>query len=268
MPKKSLTILLFATSQLAAFWPVWVWYVERMSDGSDEPWGVVALITAAFFIFSAQKREQFNPRALLFSAVFAALYTLSFDSVPMLLSAVLAVTALAFGASGFFMGRTINGGVLGLLILSLPIIASLQFYLGYPVRLLTAAVSATMLSGLGYSVDSQGTLLVWAGELVSVDAPCSGIKMLWTGMYLNFTIACINRLGVRNTWLSYVAAAGCVFSGNVIRASVLFFPEAEIISAPGWFHSSAGLVVFAFVAAAIFKFHTVVHRAEEKLCAV
>ncbi|MCB0344805.1 MAG: archaeosortase/exosortase family protein [Bdellovibrionales bacterium] len=261
MNKKVWTVTCFAAFQLIAFWPVWSWYVQRMSDGSDEPWGIVALLTAAFFIFNAKQREEINASALMLSLVAALLYAVGYSQMPMLLRAVIAVVALAFGASGFFEGRTVRGGVLGLLVLSLPIIASLQFYLGYPVRLLTAAVSATMLTGLGYPVDADGTLLLWAGELVSVDAPCSGIKMLWTGMFLNFTIACANDLGMRSTWLSYVFAAICVFIGNVVRASILFFPEAGIFEAPQWFHSAAGIAVFAFVAGAILQGHSMLRNA-------
>lgn len=241
--------------QLAAFWPVWGWYLQRMSDGSDEPWGIAAVLTAAWFLLRSPLRSAPNQTALAASAAAALLYTLAYSSLPMLALALLAVASVAFAASGLFLGRAVHGGVLGLLVLSLPLIASLQFYLGYPIRLLTAAISAQLISGLGYPVEAQGTLLIWAGELIAVDAPCSGVKMLWTGMYLNFTIACINGLGLRSTWLSYLSAGALIFAGNVIRAAILFFPEAGILSAPAWFHSAAGLAVFAVVAAGIYRVH-------------
>jgi len=29
--------------QAAALWPIWLWYAKRTADGSDEPWGLLAL---------------------------------------------------------------------------------------------------------------------------------------------------------------------------------------------------------------------------------
>ncbi len=37
----SVTVL----SALLAVWPNWLWMAKRLSDGSDEPWGIVALTT-------------------------------------------------------------------------------------------------------------------------------------------------------------------------------------------------------------------------------
>ena len=72
----------------------------------------------------------------------------------------------------------------GLMLLALPIIPPLQFYVGYPLRLATAFVSARLLSLHGLSIDAVGTCLDWNGTLIAVDAPCSGVRMLWTGLYL------------------------------------------------------------------------------------
>ena len=27
-----------------ASWPIWSWYARRMQDGSDDPWGLLALV--------------------------------------------------------------------------------------------------------------------------------------------------------------------------------------------------------------------------------
>src|SRR5262245_40553182 len=47
--------------ELLAFWPVWRWYVHRLSDQSDEAWGVVALVTAVLFVF-LRNRSSRNER--------------------------------------------------------------------------------------------------------------------------------------------------------------------------------------------------------------
>ena len=42
MNKERLFILLFFLS----FWPVWLWYIHRMLDPSDEPIGFLSLFSA------------------------------------------------------------------------------------------------------------------------------------------------------------------------------------------------------------------------------
>ena len=49
------TPLLILAMQGVAFWPVWRWYGERITDGSDEPWGIVALATHAIESGAAAK---------------------------------------------------------------------------------------------------------------------------------------------------------------------------------------------------------------------
>ena len=37
--------------QLAALWPHWNWMARRSGDGSDEPWGVVALLVVGVLVW-------------------------------------------------------------------------------------------------------------------------------------------------------------------------------------------------------------------------
>ena len=46
---------LLLAAMVAAPWPVWRWYVARLSDGSDEPFGLVALL-AEWFITKLEHR--------------------------------------------------------------------------------------------------------------------------------------------------------------------------------------------------------------------
>lgn len=241
--------------QIGSFWPVWQWYIARLLDSSDEPWGILALATALAFVLIKGKEAPGQQRTLLAAAGLTVLYCLSYSFVPPLVRGLVAVASLALSTSTLCLGRTVHLGILGLLLLSLPIIASLQFYLGYPVRLLTALASAEIISLTGYPAEAQGTGLFWAGEMVTVDAPCSGIKMLWSALYLNFTLACFGGLSTLRTWLAYLFSLAAVFIGNVLRASILFFTESEIVAAPDWAHQSIGLAVFGGVALAVLSFH-------------
>ena len=44
-------MILLLALQLIAFWHIWVWYLKRITDISDEPWGILALLTAIIILF-------------------------------------------------------------------------------------------------------------------------------------------------------------------------------------------------------------------------
>lgn len=241
--------------QCVAFWPVWRWYGQRMLDGSDEPWGILALMTVLMLVI--RKRIGHTPltKTIVICSAITAIYAISYDYLPPLLRGVLAVTALALSVSSICYGRFVQAGIVGLMLVSLPLIASLQFYGGFPIRFITALVSSQLLNWVGYEVHAQGTLLYWLGEVIAVDAPCAGIKMMWTGLFLNFTLAAWRDLGFMLTWLSTSFTLFTVFVGNIFRATLLFFTESGILNAPDIAHQAIGIFVFAMVALAVFSFH-------------
>lgn len=246
---------LFLSLQCAAFWPVWHWYGQRMLDGSDEPWGILAFITVLVLVISKRTWHAPPIQTIVIGSAIVTLYALSYSYLPPLFKGVLAVTALAFSISAICYDRTVQAGIIGLMLVSLPLIASLQFYGGFPIRFITALVSSEILNIIGYKVQAQGTLLYWLGEVIAVDAPCAGIKMMWTALYLNFTLAAWRDLGFIATWLSTSFTLFSVFIGNIIRATLLFFTESGIVNAPDIAHQAIGTIVFAMVAIAVLSFH-------------
>jgi exosortase/archaeosortase family protein len=242
--------------QLLAFWPVWRWYVQRMLDQSDEPWGILALLTALLLI--ARKgvfHQQLSPKPLLLSTFLLGLYIAGYASLPPLLRAVPAVLSVSLILIDSNKRQIFVPGICGLLLLSLPLIASLQFYGGFPIRVVTAFVSSQLLGLLGFVVEPQGTLLLWRGEIIAVDAPCAGIKMLWTALFLNFTLASWRELDFFSTWIGTSFTLFMVFLGNILRATLLFFSESGIIDAPAFAHQAIGTLTFSLVAAIVLRFH-------------
>ena len=257
----------FLTLQLLAYWPVWKWYVARMSDSSDEPWGLLALGTALYFIVRKGRGYELKASHMALSSAFMMMYLLTYFSMPALGRAVLAVMAIGCTLSPSRMGRSVHVGIIGLLLLSLPIIASLQFYLGYPVRALTAIMSSELIGLTGYEVSAQGTCLYWAGEVISIDAPCTGIRMLWTGLYLNFSLACFSEHSSARTWLTHSFSMVAIFLGNVLRSTALFFTESGIVNNPSWAHQGIGLLVFVMIAISIVTFNRYMEaNRKEVLC--
>jgi len=224
----------------AAGWPVWRWYVARVGDGSDEPWGLAALVAALVFVPWQRLREPLAPGSSVLAASAAAVVCLGYGCLPALVRGGLWMLTLAvlLGCVGPVVART------GLLLLSLPVVATAQFYLGYPLRAVTAACSVPVLRLLGYAVERQGTALRWAGETVLVDAPCSGIQMLWTGLFAACALAAVRGLGWSATLKLLRWAMALVALSNLLRCVALFLLEVCGGAPAAWLHEGIGLVLF------------------------
>jgi len=234
----------------AAAWPVWLWYGARALDGSDDPVEPLALITAvALFFHHGQRLESPRPWQLGGAALVMLLYgAASFASLYPMIRAGLAITALTL-----LLWHTRASLALGMLLfLSLPVAATLQFYLGYPLRLVVAEASSLLISLSGWEIARVGTALHWAGEVILVDAPCSGLKMLWAGGFFAAALAYWRQLGAGRTLVLLLIAAGLLIIANILRATLLFFKESRIVDLPEWTHAATGLVVFAGAALALY----------------
>ena len=267
MPSRLIRAETLLAVESLAFWPVWRWYVHRLTDQSDEAWGIVALVTAALFVFlrrpegdpgadgsmqAMEERQQPGVRLTL-PATLLLCYSALYHFLAPLPRAAIAVTAIAAAVSAMRFGRRLHLGVWGLLLLALPVVASLQFYLGFPMRAVVAKLAAPMLQINGFAVTAVGASLNWNGDPILIDAPCSGVKMLWTGFYLTCALACYYKLNAKRTALACAAALAAIIIGNTFRAAALFYVEsgAANLRSPDWTHEGVGVVVFAATAIAI-----------------
>jgi exosortase/archaeosortase family protein len=239
--------------QSLALWPVFVWAGRRMADGSDEPLGFVALVLLALAALNGRlacRRDARTPWLAVALALTIAATVLA-ALLPPLATALIGMLAIGCAWAAFRAERAAVLPVLGLLLLALPLIASLQFYAGYPLRWLTAQCSAVLLPLVGVAAEPSGASLVVAGRLVIVDAPCSGVQLVWLG----YAAACAAALwfGLRDGTfvrrLPWVALT--VFAGNVLRNTVLVAKEAGLLAWPAWSHDVVGLVVLALVCIAV-----------------
>lgn len=225
---------------LAMFWPSWIWYAERLSDGSDEPWGVLALLAASVI---AVKQRVCSELKLVASLPFFILYLLGLsERIPDLMLGVIAVLGCA-AAWGLFHSRRFP--LVTLLLLSLPLISSLQFFAGYPLRVVVGEIVAHILSAVGFHVNRVGTLLEYQDRLLWIDAPCSGIRSLWCTSFVVVTLCAIFDL----KWLHSIKIALLIMPltmlSNVTRVALLFFTESKLVESPAWFHQGIGLLTFA-----------------------
>ena len=228
-----------------ALWPHWVYMSRRLVDGSDEPWGILALATV-FVLLVRDRTELAVPTrsALVASAVLAVLAAAASLALPDLASAAIAMLALALFLVHALPGRPATP-LVALLLLALPVIASLQFYLGFPLRLFTAHATTLVLAAAGVDASAAGASILHQGTTVLVDAPCAGIGMLWVGSYTAALLSYLARADGGRTAINAVAAALLVLSANIARNTALFFPEAGLVHWPAWSHEAIGLAALA-----------------------
>jgi exosortase/archaeosortase family protein len=243
-----------------AFHPVFHWTVLRALDGSDEPWNLLALAFAPCWVWidrSAAKSAHSSLAALLGVAGYVLFYPL----LTPLPRGMLAMTALTGLISPLYLRCRFSVGLWLVLLLALPVVASLQFYAGYPLRVAVAELARVLLRFSGFPVEVKGVALVLGTRTVLVDVPCSGLKMLWVGGFATGALSLLHRLDVKQTLLSALSALVLLFVANVLRATALFHVELGLVELPAWGHQGVGLVLFALTLAAIAR--AVRWRAEE-----
>ena len=224
-------VLIFGL-QVLALWDVWRWYVSRAVYSWDQPWGVLALIAAFVFLIASRKPWPQTDRSLLLPAVFVLFYAATYLWFAPLARATVAFTALAVTTSSLRFGKSFHPGLFGLFYLSLPTLPTLQFFGGYPLRVVVAELTAPILRLSGFAVIPEGTCLNWAGKMIWIDAPCSGIKMLWVGLFLTFVVLCLYELPLLKTLLVLPLAGVVIMAATVFRAVALFYIEAVVLSLP------------------------------------
>jgi exosortase/archaeosortase family protein len=244
-------MLLIAGVQLLAFWEVWRWYISRAVYSWDQPWGLLAFVAAFVFLFVSRKPLPREEPSLLVPAAIIVLYIATYSVSPPLVRAIVAFTALATTASLVRFGKPFHPGLLGLFYLSLPALPTLQFFGGYPMRVVVTELTAPILRIGGFAVVPEGTCLNWAGQLIWIDAPCSGIKMLWVGMFLTFALLCLHELPIVKSALLVLLAFAVTIGANVFRAVALFYLETGVLQMPSWGHEYAGVIAFVLEAAGI-----------------
>lgn len=247
--------LLWLACLALALAPTWAWMTRRMLDRSDDPLGLLALAALCVVAWCHRQRLRAAPRLRWLAVALAGtlLSTLALGSLPPLLCAVLGLAGLGAALAAFLPAGVAAAPVVGLAVLSLPWIASLQFYAGYPLRALTAEASRWLLAPF-FAVERSGTALRVDGQLVIVDAACSGVQLVWLGYFT----ACVAALYVGRADRGFLtrlpAVSVLVLAGNVVRNTVLVAFEASGAGLSGWAHDVVGLVVMAAVCAGIARF--------------
>ena len=228
---------------LLAFWPVWRWYFLRVTDGSDEPWGILALVVGIAFAWRHREEIRITPKGMGIATATILFYGIGYHFIPPLVRAIVALATI-----GILTGTLLRfSSIWGLFVLSMPIVASMQFYVGYPMRLVAAVVAENCLQLGQLEVARRGTDLIYQGTVVGVDPPCSGIEMLWVGLFIVLLSGAWYRWSFRQTILAIGVGIFGVVLANSFRVTLLFFKESRIVDLPEWTHEGIGLVLFTLL---------------------
>lgn len=238
--------------QALALLPAWAWMARRLADGADDPLGLLALAALATLAGLHRKALRASPALgwLAAATVLLLAATLAHGAWPPLLSSLLAVLALAATLLAFLPRQVAATPVLLLAVLALPLLSSLQFYAGYPLRVLTATASQALLAPF-FTVLREGSALLVDGRLVIVDAPCSGVQMAWLGYFTAAATALWAGLADRTVLARLPLVGLTVLAGNVLRNTLLVAAEGAGRALPAWGHEALGLAVLGAVCAAV-----------------
>lgn len=246
------------TVQAAALWPHGAWMARRVQDGSDDPLGLAAIAALLMLLALRANTLRIAPQTgwlavglLLGMAANAALWVAS-----PLACALLAALSLAAALMAWLPANGPRLPLAGLVVLALPWIASLQYYGGYPLRVLTAQLSAWLLQGVGIAAERGGTAMLVRGQLVIVDAPCSGVQMAWMAWFCACAVAALVALR-DGAFLRRLPGVGAiVLISNVLRNTVLVALESRPQGLEAALHEGIGLLALALVCTAVIALMT------------
>ena len=236
--------------QLAAFWSVLLWYFTRLSSANNEFYGFWSLAAIGLLCLKFRANDAVVPNFGL-SVASILVYAISIPFLPPLLQAFAAATSLTVTLSGWQFGKRFHFGVWSLFLLSLPMIASLQFFLGFPLRVLVGEATALLLRLNGLDVVRDGVCLHFGEQSIWIDAPCSGVRMLWAGFFLTALLVNVYNFRFRRSLVAFAAAFAIILAGNIFRAAGLFYLEAGLIELPAFAHEAIGTTAFIITCAGI-----------------
>lgn len=255
VPENLLWLAGVTLCQLIAYWDAWAWLYKRVIHSANDVVGMLAVI--GLIACLSWRTIAANQRIFRFSlrpiVLLLLIYGVSYLwPTPSIFRAAIASISLFLTVQHAVFGRRPPVAYWGMILFALPILPSLQFYLGFPARLLSASLTVPLLQMNGLSVHREGTYLVWQNQMVQFDAPCSGITMLWAGILLTFALAYLQKFTALRTLFALIICGLFILLGNILRAGSLFYLEAGLFPATAtWWHDAVGVVVFIGTAAAL-----------------
>lgn len=231
------------TACLLAGWPSWVWLAQRLGDGGDEPFGLLALAATGICLWRRRQEIAFSLRIWrwLVPALLVGLGAMTLLHLPPLLRGLGAIS-LMLAALAAWTPLCPVPGVWVLAWASLPVLASLQFWGGAPLRLLSSLIAQGLTVAAGVQTGRVGVTLLVGGVPVVVDGPCSGVRMLWTATVAVAAVAAWQGWSWPRTGLALACAVAATVLANGWRTASLALGHAGLLPATDLLHAATGMV--------------------------
>lgn len=244
--------VLLTAIALIACWDSWRWTIHRLTQSPEE--GLSLLFTFALLGVLAIPRvtirqwpSRIDPTLPATMLTLHAALTLA--NAPSIIQSALATTLLAFILYRAAHETAPPAAFWGLIALSMPVLPSLQFVFGYPLRVLSATLTVALLNLQGVPITRDGTYVTIAGQTSQFDAPCSGIAMLWALILVTLMAALITRLSLAKLCLALLLTLSVAIAANALRVASLLYAATMLgDTEPPWLHEAVGLAAFALAA--------------------
>lgn len=255
-----------------AIWGLWLWlfravlaHLGKIYARQDMSVSLLALLGILGLLAwrSRGRRPSFaawagGPRSRPAPALLAMGAALGYLAVARLLDVHILEDALfglgSYGLAGLWLAPPAwrrGWPALLLLVATLPFGYHLDTFVGYPLRVWTAGVAATILGGRVPAGGGAEAILLLENQVAAVDLACSGVKGLWTGSLLLLAAAWLSGAGLG--WRLVLAAAVqnlLLILANLLRVTVLAGVGLGLGQpvVAGWLHLPLGVLGFAAAA--------------------
>jgi exosortase len=237
---------------ILACWDSWHWTIHRLSQSPEE--GLSLLFTFALLaVLSIPRLRHPAPVARIAPALPTAMLALhaalTLANAPSIIQSALATTLLAYILYRAAHDTASPPAFWGLIALAMPVLPSLQFVFGYPLRVVSATLTVALLNLQGVPITRDGTYVTIAGQTAQFDAPCSGIAMLWALVLVTLMAALITRLSLAKLSLALLLTLTVAIAANALRVASLLYATTMLgETEPPWLHEAVGLGAFALAA--------------------
>ncbi|MDZ4859078.1 MAG: exosortase/archaeosortase family protein [Candidatus Hydrogenedentes bacterium] len=245
-----------AQTAIGIFWvagaagAVWV-SLPGVWDRWFQPWGSatsagIFLIAIGMWLYLLTTPQRGVLRVapasgwLLCGTLLLIAFAMVFARVPQLVSSEIAAAIVGCIMIGTLSTSSRAGawGILVLMLLSIHVATSLDFFIGFPLRLVSSQFAGFLLGPNGSAV---GAALTDGRSTFYVDAPCSGVRMLTASIAMGAAVSGLYQFNFRRTACLVAAAIALAIFGNAHRAATLFLIRVEPNDP---MHEFIGIIVF------------------------
>ncbi len=248
-------IALLVLLLIAVFYPVFQWMNVRFSDPeSFYAHGYLVPFVAGYLVFLKWGQLSKLPcgshrfgLAILLAGLLLHLGAQFFEIN--FLSGIMLIPVL-YGLILYNCGRLIARRILFpllFLLFMVPLPNALLMGVSFYLKIIAANCAAALM-GTFIPLRQSGSLIYFPNGVLTVGAPCSGLKSMIALSALSLLFAYLGEFNARKKFLFFLLALPVAFAANILRIMLLIFVYFVygVDAAMGKFHDFSGLAVFVF----------------------